>query len=131
MSIELVTLIMFGGLILCLLLGIPLAWSLGGVAIIVSFIMWGPGSLMMVVYNTFGSMWNIVLVAIPLFMAMGILMERSGIAEALFETIHRWSGSLRGGIAMGVVVMCSFCCHDRCKRCSHPHNGSCRSACHA
>ena len=106
MSIELVTLIMFGGLILCLLLGIPLAWSLGGVAIIVSFIMWGPGSLMMVVYNTFGSMWNIVLVAIPLFMAMGILMERSGIAEALFETIHRWSGSLRGGIAMGVVVIC-------------------------
>ncbi len=106
MSIELVTLIMFGGLILCLLLGIPLAWSLGGVAIIVSFIMWGPGSLMMVVYNTFGSMWSIVLVAIPLFMAMGILMERSGIAEALFETIHRWSGSLRGGIAMGVVVIC-------------------------
>jgi tripartite ATP-independent transporter DctM subunit len=39
-------------------------------------------------------------------MAMGILMERSGIAEALFETIHRWSGSLRGGIAMGVVVIC-------------------------
>jgi tripartite ATP-independent transporter DctM subunit len=106
MSIELVTLIMFGGLITCLLLGIPLAWSLGGVSVVVSYIQWGPGSLMMVVYNTFGSMWSIVLVAIPLFMAMGLLMEKSGIAEALFEAIHVWSGQLRGGIAMGVVIIC-------------------------
>lgn len=97
---------MFGGLILCLLIGLPLAWSLGGVAVVVGFIKWGPGGLMMIVYNTFGSMWSIVLVAIPLFMSMGILLERSGIAEALFETIHRWSGPIRGGIAMGVVVIC-------------------------
>jgi tripartite ATP-independent transporter DctM subunit len=97
---------MFGGLILCLLLGIPLAWSLGGVAVIVCFLKWGTGGLMLIVYNTFGAMWSIVLVAIPLFMSMGILLERAGIAEALFETIHRWSGRLRGGIAMGVVVIC-------------------------
>lgn len=106
MSIEVITFIMFGGLITCLLLGIPLAWSLGGVAVGVSYFQWGPASLMMVVYNTFGSMWSIVLVAIPLFMAMGLLMEKSGIAEALFEAIHVWSGSLRGGIAMGVVIIC-------------------------
>lgn len=106
MSIELITFFMFGGLILCLLIGLPLAWSLGGVAVVVGFIKWGPGGLMMIVYNTFGSMWSIVLVAIPLFMSMGILLERSGIAEALFETIHRWSGPIRGGIAMGVVVIC-------------------------
>jgi tripartite ATP-independent transporter DctM subunit len=107
MSIELVTLIMFGGLIACLLLGIPLAWSLGGVSVIVSLLLWGPGGLMLIVYNTFGCMWSIVLVAIPLFMSMGILLERSGIAEALFETIHLWSGPLRGGIAMGVVIICA------------------------
>ncbi len=97
---------MFGGLIVCLLLGIPLAWCLGGVAVIVCLVQWGFGGLMLIIYNTFGSMWNIVLVAIPLFMCMGILLERSGIAEALFDTIHRWSGRIRGGIAMGVVVIC-------------------------
>ena len=107
MSIELVTVIMFGGLMACLLLGIPLAWSLGGVSVIVCLLLWGPGGLMLIVYNTFGCMWSIVLVAIPLFMSMGILLERAGIAEALFETIHRWSGPLRGGIAMGVVVICA------------------------
>jgi tripartite ATP-independent transporter DctM subunit len=106
MSIELVTVIMFGGLMVCLLLGVPLAWSLGGVAVIVSWLLWGPGSFMLIVFNTFGCMWSIVLVAIPLFMSMGILLERAGIAEALFETIHRWSGRLRGGVAMGVVVIC-------------------------
>jgi tripartite ATP-independent transporter DctM subunit len=106
MSIEIVTLVMFGGLIACLLLGIPLAWSLGGVSVVVCLIKWGPGGLLLIVFNTFGCMWSIVLVAIPLFMSMGILLERSGIAEALFETIHRWSGPLRGGIAMGVVVIC-------------------------
>ena len=106
MSIELVTVVMFGGLIACLLLGIPLAWSLGGISVIVCFILWGPNGFMMIIYNTFGCMWSIVLVAIPLFMSMGILLERAGIAEALFETMHRWSGPLRGGIAMGVVVIC-------------------------
>ena len=108
MSIELVTVIMFGGLIVCLLLGIPLAWSLGGVSVIICLLLWGPGGLMLIVFNTFGCMWSIVLVAIPLFMSMGILLERAGIAEALFETIHQWSGRLRGGIAMGVVVICAI-----------------------
>lgn len=108
MSIELVTVLMFGGLIVCLLLGIPLAWSLGGVSVIICLLLWGANGLIMIVFNTFGCMWSIVLVAIPLFMSMGILLERSGIAEALFEAIHQWSGRLRGGIAMGVVVICAI-----------------------
>ncbi len=106
MSIEMVTFVMFGGLMACLLLGLPLAWSLGGVAAFVSVYLWGFNGLMLIVYNTFGCMWSIVLVAIPLFMSMGILLERSGAAETLFETIHLWSGPIRGGIAMGVVVIC-------------------------
>ncbi|MCP4693626.1 MAG: TRAP transporter large permease subunit [Desulfobacterales bacterium] len=106
MSIEMVTFVMFGGLMACLLLGLPLAWSLGGVAAGVSVYLWGFNGLMLIVYNTFGCMWSIVLVAIPLFMSMGILLERSGAAETLFETIHLWSGPIRGGIAMGVVVIC-------------------------
>ena len=106
MSPELATLIMFGGLIVVLMMGIPLAWCLGGVAAVFSFALWGAEGLRVAVYQTWGCIWNIVLVAIPLFMCMGILMERSGIAEALFETMHRWSGQLRGGIAMGVVVIC-------------------------
>lgn len=108
MSVELVTLIMFGSLVVLLLMGIPLAWCLGGIAVIVCSLLWGVEGLLLIVYNTFGCMWNIVLVAIPLFMSMGILLERAGIAEALFETIHRLSGSLRGSLAMGTVVICAI-----------------------
>ena len=108
MSIELVTVVMFGGLIAALVMGIPLAWCLGGVAVIVTYLLWGTEGMLLIVFNTFGSMWNIVLVAIPLFISMGILLERAGIAEALFETMHRWSGRLRGGIAMGTVGICAI-----------------------
>ena len=106
MSIELVTLIMFGSLIVTLMMGVPIAWGLGSIAVIVCYLLWGTEGLRLIVYNTFGCMWNIALVAIPLFMSMGVLLERAGIAEALFETVHRWSGQLRGGLAMGVVVIC-------------------------
>lgn len=106
MSVEAVTVFMFGGLIISLLCGVPLAWCLGGVGVITSLILWGPSSLMLVVYNTFGCMWSIVIVTIPLFMNMGILLEKAGIAEALFGTMHIWSGKLRGGIAVGVVIIC-------------------------
>ncbi len=108
MSIELVTVVMFGGLIAALVMGIPLAWCLGGVAVIVTYLLWGTEGMLLIVFNTFGSMWNIVLVAIPLFISMGILLERAGIAESLFETMHRWSGRLRGGIAMGTVGICAI-----------------------
>jgi tripartite ATP-independent transporter DctM subunit len=108
MSVELVTVIMFGGLVLSLMLGIPLAWSLGGIPIAVIYLLWGTDGFFLVVANTFGSIWLIELVAVPLFISMGIMLERAGIAEALFESMHRWSGQLRGGLALGVVVICAI-----------------------
>jgi tripartite ATP-independent transporter DctM subunit len=108
MSSELVTLIMFGGLAISLLLGIPLAWSLGAIPLIIILLLWGTEGFFLVVANTFGCIWLIELVAIPLFISMGIMLERAGIAEALFESMHRWAGRLRGGLALGVVVVCVF-----------------------
>ena len=108
MSVELVTMIMFGGLMLGLMLGLPLAFCLGGVAVMVSYHLWGFAGLYRIVMNTFGSMWNIIFVAIPLFIFMGILLQRAGIAEDLFEMMHRWSGRVRGGMAMGTVIICAI-----------------------
>ncbi|MBA7579803.1 C4-dicarboxylate TRAP transporter large permease protein DctM [subsurface metagenome] len=108
MSVELVTAIMFGGLIVTLIMGIPLAWGLGSIAAIVCYVLWGIEGMVTIVYSTFGCMWQIVMVAIPLYICMGVMLERGGLAEALFETAHRWAGSLRGGIAMGTVVICAI-----------------------
>ena len=108
MSTELVTLIMFAGLIVSLILGVPLAFSMGGIAVGIVYWLYGAKGLPMIVQNTFGQAWTEVYMAIPLFIFMGVVLERAGIAEALFECMYRWSGSLRGGLAIGTVGICAL-----------------------
>lgn len=108
MSIELVTLVMFGSLIVLLILGVPLVFSMGGIAVGVIYWLYGAKGLLMIVQNTFGQAWTELYIAIPLFIFMGVLLERSGVAEALFESMHRWSGSMRGGLAIGTVGICAI-----------------------
>ena len=108
MSIELVTLVMFGSLVIGLILGLPLAFLLGGIAVAFTYFLWGAKGLTMIVFQAFGWATNALIIAVPLFIFMGIVLQRSGIAERLFEMMYRWSGSLRGGIAMGTVLICTI-----------------------
>jgi len=104
-SIGAITAIIFGCMILGLSLGLPVAFVLGGVAIVFSFFLWGPASLLNVPLATVALMKTIVLVPIPLFVFMAILLERSGIIDDLYEMIYRWAGPVRGGLAMGTVLI--------------------------
>lgn len=108
MSIELVTLIMFGSLIIGLVLGLPLAFLLGGIAVVCTYLLWGPQALFMIVARTFDWSTNMLVLCIPLFITMGLLLERSGIAAELYEMFYRWSGPLRGGLAIGTVGICAI-----------------------
>lgn len=105
MSPELTTLVMFGALVVFLVIGVPLAWVLSGIAIFMTAISWNFMALFTFVTNTFGIMWNVMFIALPLFVAMGVVLERSGLAEDLFESMYFWSGRLRGGLAMGTVAI--------------------------
>jgi len=108
MSIELITVIMFGSLIIGLVLGLPLTFLLGGIAVVCTYFLWGPQALVMIVLRTFDWSTNFLVIAIPLFIFMGLLLERAGIAERLYEMMYRWSGRLRGGLAIGTVVVCTI-----------------------
>ena len=108
MSIELIMLIMFGGLIVLLILGLPLTFCLGGMAVVVTYFIYGIPGLSIIAYQVFGYSTTQLFMAAPLFIFMGILLERSGVAEALYECVYRWSGSTRGGLAMGTVVICAI-----------------------
>jgi len=108
MSADLLTLIMFGTMIVLLMLGIPVAWTMGGIVVIITAWLWDFGALFTFIATTYGVMMNIVLIAIPLFVLMGVLLERSGIAEDLFQMMYVWAGPVRGGLAMGVVVICAI-----------------------
>ena len=106
MDVGLTTLILFAALIVILLTGLPLAFVLGSIAVIFTYLLWGPYALMAVPANTLGVMQNFILSAIPLFIFMGLVLQKSGLAGALYDTVHKWAGGIRGGLAMGTVIIC-------------------------
>ena len=104
-SITVLTILLFGSLIGALALGIPLAFSLGGIAIIFSFFVWGPHSLYAFANLAKGTMHSILLIAIPLFIFMANILERSGIGDDLYELMYNLLSFLKGGLAAGTVVI--------------------------
>ena len=105
MSAEFITIGMFVGILIGLFLGHPLAFILGGLAVIFGYLGWGPSCFYMFLNQTWGIMDNYILVCIPLFIFMAQLLDQSGVAEDLFDTMRHLFGPLRGGIAVSVVVV--------------------------
>jgi tripartite ATP-independent transporter DctM subunit len=108
MSIEVITLLLFGSLILFLALGLPLAFVLGGVGVVGCYFLWGPKGLFVAAAQTYGAMGKFSLLAIPLFIFMAMILERAGVADDLYAMMHRWMGPVRGGLAMGTVLICAI-----------------------
>jgi tripartite ATP-independent transporter DctM subunit len=108
--VEWISLVMFAAVILVLLSGFPVAFCLGGVALIfaVGGIIGGSfdGSFLQLMPNRlFGIMSNQTLLAVPLFVFMGVTLERARIAENLLENLSALFGSLRGGLGISVTVV--------------------------
>jgi GntP family gluconate:H+ symporter len=102
--------VMFAGLIVFLLMGYSVAFSLGACGLVFGFI--GiqldllPASLMQALpLRIFGIMQNDTLLAIPFFTFMGLILERSGMAEDLLDTIGQLFGPIRGGLAYAVIFV--------------------------
>jgi tripartite ATP-independent transporter DctM subunit len=108
MSIELLTLLFFSSLLIFLLLGLPLTFVLGGVSVVFLYFTWGPESFYMVAAQTWDAMNKFILVAIPLFIFMAMILERSGTANDLYEMMYVWFGRIRGGLAIGTVAICAI-----------------------
>ncbi len=110
MSPEFLTVAMFATLIVAICLGHPLAYTLAAVAALFGLIDNGfdiPGLFDMFANNTWGLMNNYVLVAIPLFILMAQLLDRSKVADQLFEALYVVLGGLKGGLGLAVVVVCT------------------------
>ena len=103
-----VTICMFGLMFVLLALGLPICFVLGGCAVAFAAVFWGPASMNIVILNAGNLMSSSIMVAVPLFVFMAIVLEKSGIAEDLYEAMHQWLGGLRGGLAAGSVVGCTI-----------------------
>ena len=79
MSIELITITMFGSMLFLLMLGLPVAFSCGAVGVIFTAILQGPSAVNIVPTRIFGLMVNYLLAAIPLFIFMACSLERGGL----------------------------------------------------
>jgi tripartite ATP-independent transporter DctM subunit len=103
-------LLLFLGVIVVLMAGFPVAFSLAGTALIFAFggIVLGvfdPNFLFTLPSRLFGVMTNDTLMAVPLFVFMGIMLERSQIAETLLDTLSLLFGTLRGGLGIAVTLV--------------------------
>ncbi|MFT6301638.1 MAG: TRAP-type mannitol/chloroaromatic compound transport system permease large subunit [Granulosicoccus sp.] len=103
-------LLMFVALMAAILLGFPVAFSIGGIAIVFAYLGWALGVMDISLLGAtsqriFGLLSNSVLIAIPLFVLMGAVLEKSRIAEELLETMGRLFGQLRGGLGISVVLV--------------------------
>ena len=103
---EYLALPMFPALLLALFLGFPVAFSMMGVALYFGYITFGPAVIFQFVQKVDSVASNFVLAAVPLFIFMGSMLERSGIAERLFEAVYLWTRRLPGGLAIGTIIMC-------------------------
>lgn len=101
----LLTFLMFAGLIVGLLMGHPLAFVLGGLAVIFGYLSWGPMAFLLFGNRIIGLMDSFILIAVPMFILMANLLMRSGVADNLFDSLRYLMGPLRGGVALAVVVV--------------------------
>ncbi len=102
---EALALLLFVLIFILILFGFPVAFTLGGLSIIFGYFTLGIDFFNFLPSRIMGVMQNVVLIAVPLFIYMGIMLEKSGLAESLLETMAMLFGKLRGGLAISVVVV--------------------------
>jgi tripartite ATP-independent transporter DctM subunit len=108
MSIEWITLLIFGSMVLVMFMGLPVAFATGVVGIIFTAIFQGPEAVNIVPTRIFGLMTNYLLDAIPLFILMANILERSGIIEDIYTMVYHWLGWLKGGVATATICACTM-----------------------
>ena len=105
LSPEVVTILMLCGVLVGVMLGYPLAIPVGALGLIFGFLLFGIPVFDLLYARLFKLINNYALLAVPLFVFMGVMLERSGIAERMYEALYLWLSGLRGGLAIITVLI--------------------------
>jgi len=106
MSIELITILLFGGLLFLLALGIPVSFALGAITVTMTLWVEGPDALYTVATTTYQQITSTTLMTIPLFLIMGNFLVQSGISERMYNGLNYWLSGVRGGLAIVSIAVC-------------------------
>lgn len=104
-SPEIVTIGMFAALLLGVLTGFPLAIPIGGVGVITGYLLFGPNAFDLIYSRLYAILTDYGFMAVPLFVFMGNMLEKSGIAEKMYDAVYVWFGKFRGGLAITSVLI--------------------------
>lgn len=88
--------------------GLPVVFVLGGISILSVILLWGPEGLPMIANSAFSTFTTDTYVAIPMFILMANFLQNSGLADDLYGMLYKWMGGLKGGLAMGTVIICAI-----------------------
>ena len=107
MGSELLTIIMFVMLGFLIFLGVPIVFSLGTVAVVIGYLLWGSNCLFLLSNHVYGVIFNYTLMALPFFLFMSNVLRESEIAEDIYDFMYKWTAPLPGGLAIGTVMACA------------------------
>ncbi len=105
---EYFVMLMFVGMMVFIFIGIPVGFSLLGVALIFGYIGFGDNIGALLIRKVYDVANNYILACASMFVFMGSMLESSGIAKRLFEAMLQLTGRLRGGLAIGTILMCTI-----------------------
>jgi len=105
MGIELTTFLMVAALVVLMLTGLPLAFVTGAVAVGTALLAFGPNALPLLASRTYSLVNEFAFVAVPMFVLMASILERSGVAKDLFRAMHVWAGRMPGGLAVQTLFV--------------------------
>ncbi len=96
---------MFIVLFLLLMTGLPITFTLFFVSIVFSWMLWGGGGLSILTTSIWGTMNSFTLIAVVLFVYMALILQKTRVVEDIYDTCYKWSGGLRGGLAIATIVV--------------------------
>lgn len=102
------TIVLFGSMFIILVTGLPVVFVLGGVAVSFSIMQYGLNSVLGPYMTIWAQFTSPILLACPLFLLMAGVLQYSGIADDAYEMFYKWMGGLKGGLAMGSVLICTI-----------------------
>ena len=105
MDIGTISLLIVAGISLLLAIGVPLAFATGAVAMFTALVAFGPMGLTLIASRSYTLVSEFVLVAVPMFILMAAILERSGVARDLFRAMHLLGGGLRGGLGLQTLAV--------------------------
>jgi tripartite ATP-independent transporter DctM subunit len=95
-------------LVTLLLLGLPVSFTLGGLAVLSAFYIWGPKGMYMIAQTAYAEGTQEILLAVPLFIFMANILRCSDLADDLYQMVYAWMGRIPGGLAIGTVIICAI-----------------------